>query len=161
MKKIPSCILSLVILISSCSGNNLIPVPDYNGEIEELEAELVCTIRDGKFKVGNVTSLAVVDDSTFAIVADYDKVLLYDKAGEQKRIVGRKGRADNEYLFPGPVRAEGGKIYVWSAQTLRFNIYGPDCKYERSVSYDSAVMDFVPVAGKLYVYPAGVNATRG
>lgn len=59
--------------------------------------------------------------------------------------------------MPMVVRSFADKIYVWSAMTLQFLVYGNNGEYLESYSYVSAVNDFIPCEDKIYISPAGAR----
>lgn len=141
---------SLVLLFFSCGNKGL--------SIVETPSETICELQvDGQEgMLGRLNSIAVVNEDCFA-VCDEGQVYLYDGKGRQLRKIGRSGNAGYEYNMPLIVRSDGTAVYVWSAMTMEFIVYGLDGNPKGEYKYNSAIRDFVPAGESIVIYPAGVS----
>ena len=130
---------------------------------EELEFKLYIT--DARFdseirfqdeqSLGFPSSISVIDNKCFVICTE-DQVYLYEN-GRQTVKIGRKGRAEYEYLLPMIVRTDGIKIYVWCAMRLKFIVYTLDGTPCGEYDYHNAVADFAILDDHICIYNTGRN----
>lgn len=144
-------LFAAALMLISCGGNR-------SGEvlISGLNPETVCVISQEDHSIGNLNSLDVMEDGRFLLSTD-NEVLLFDAGGKLLREIGKSGRASGEYSMPMAVRAYGNVIYVWSAMSLKFIAYDLDGHFMAEYPYASALHDFMPGEGKLFIYAAGIR----
>lgn len=130
-----------------------------NMEVGDAPSEPVCTIRQVTDSVllGRLNSMAIIDSTCFALCTE-KQVYLYDKDGYPVRQIGQNGRAVSEYIMPTIVRSDGRFIYVWCAMSMRFIVYDKSGSFIGGYGYPSAVRDFCPSSGKIFIYPAGLRS---
>lgn len=153
MKKLFSFWFILPVLFS-CSGNN------ESVSMECISVETICRLDESETLVGNVGSLCMIDSTRFAIVSNYEKVLLFDKTGHLIRQIGTPGNANYEYNKPMIVRSNGKFIFVWSAHSGRFICFTTEGEPIEQYTYRSAVRDFIVSDSQLFIYTSGNRKER-
>ena len=136
----------LLLFVTSCSDK---PVA-----VNDAMSETVCVIKENIVPIKAPASFAMAGDAGF-VLSDYKNVYLYGMDGSQKLQIGHPGRAKHEYNVPTLVRCFGDSVYVWSSFSLKFISYALDGTPGAEYPYDSAIADFVPSDGQLFIYTAG------
>ena len=140
-----------VLLLAGCSR-----FPEVKFSIPQ--AETICTLQDSGVPLGEVNSLAFLNDSTFVVTArGVDKLYLFGTDGILKDTINHSGRASFEYLTPDIVRCEGGKITVWSKDLLKFIEYEADGIPAGEWNYPSACRDFRVTKDAIIIYTSGTR----
>lgn len=141
--------LMIPILLVSCKEEL-----EFKLDVTEARFDREIILQDGQ-SLGFPLSIAVIDNQCFVISTE-DQVYLYNY-GTQIIKIGRKGRAEYEYLLPTIVRTDGNKIYVWCAMRLKFIVYTIDGKPCGEYGYHNAVADFAILDDHISIYNTGRN----
>lgn len=120
----------------------------------EIKSEAVCALDENLLLLDAPKSLSVVDGKGFMVAAG-DNVVLYDFDGRQLSSFNKRGRGSYEYQLLSYVRGEGDKIYVWDSGRTSFIVYDRNGEGLAEYKYGSAIKDFLPHEGRLYIYTAG------
>lgn len=138
-------ILLLSTLISFCS--------DPNKGIRDGVTDTLCVLEENLETIGLVESFSMGDP--FSVVSTGDKIIVFNKQGQQETVISKTGRGPFEYVTASIVRHYGDRIYVWCAYSLRFIVYNMNGEGIIECRYDSAISDFIPDGDNLYIYTAG------
>ena len=136
----------LLLLAVSCSDKSI--------AVHDAVSDSVCVLKENLALVKSPASFAMTGDAGF-VLSDYENVYLYGMDGSQKLQIGHPGRAKYEYNVPTVVRCFGDSVYVWSSFSLKFISYAIDGTPGAEYPYGSAIADFAPSDGKLFIYTAG------
>jgi len=145
--------IATMFVVASCGGRKGDVV------VSELQYEAVCQIDQGERMMGQPIWLCMMDDSRFLLCTNSD-VLLFGIDGKFIREIGRPGRAAGEYNMPMIVKAHGDTVYVWSAMDLKFVAFDSEGGFIDEYPYDSAMDDFLPMDGKIHIYPVGMRGSH-
>lgn len=125
-------------------------------ETSDAKIERICTLKENISLIKTPVSLSMVDDKSF-VISDRNGVYLYDTEGNQKAQIGRTGRARSEYNMPSIARCCGDSVYIWCPMSLKLVTWSLDGQPGTEYDYKSAVSDFVPSDGDLFIYTAGLR----
>lgn len=130
----------------SCSSNE---------SFTEGNKRVICQLQENLVPIGQLESLCT-RDSTF-IVSTGDELIFYDNHGNQKTIVNKKGRSRYEYIDASIVRCHNENTYVWCPYLMKFIAYDSSGEGISECRYSSAVFDFLPYDGKIFIYTEGIR----
>ena len=145
-------LLVLAVFICACRGNTI-------NTMESIKFDKLLKIDQSVYPLGHINSIAICEDSSIVLCSD-KQVSKYNSKGNYEGKVGNLGRAVGEYNMPLFVRSWNNQIYVWSAMTLKFLIYGMDGQLIGECPYESAISDFLPYDRKIFIYTSGLRDTN-
>lgn len=95
-------------------------------------------------------------DSTL-VASTGSEIIEFDKEGNQKRVISKRGRSSFEYIEASIVRVSNNFIYTWCPYLMKFIVYDHEGNGISECHYDSALFDFVPYDSCIYIYTAGLR----
>ena len=132
------------VLFSGCKQKspNEIHIDGHSHHIK-IHYDTLCIMKENLTIVGGSPSdFSILNDSSYLLSIGKD-LLLYNKQGEQTKIVGNYGEGPGEYLSPDRLFVSSKFIYVWCKQLLKLITYDLTGHFVKEYRFDkTAIVDF-------------------
>lgn len=149
---------ALILILFSCKDSKS-SNPKMVEEFEIVDSGIhhYIDLQENQTMVGIISSFSMMDDGGFVISATSSpKMIIYDKDGNQVKVVEATGSGPLEFNSCSLVKYYNGKIYLWSDQQLKLIIFDKEGNpIEEFKMFDRAVSDFMPYDDKMVVYTKG------
>lgn len=152
-----SCIICSLMIIISCTDNKRnelisnLQMDNYNIDMpKSTELSVVDSVKyimlDEKCLFSSISKIVKVNDK-IVIFDKYgsEKILVFDVNGNYINSIGRKGRAENEYVKPWDIAIKGNHVLIYDWGTQRMITYDMDGNYVKSQKSAHIIEGFAPL----------------
>lgn len=153
MKQLFTALIYIGIFLSCNSNKNQ---DKFQFSSSGITDKAISVLQENIELVGEVNSFDLLGESHFVVTSKSpERVMLYDREGNQIRIIGERGEGPFEYLSPEVVLTYNDSIYVFCSSLLKIMVFTRDGTPLKEYKFSKAIRDFRVVENLLYVYTFG------